>query len=72
MVVLWGSCLGEVCSVTEILVTLREIKTMDKGLFIGLIVSAGVFIVFLMKDEKKWKDFYKCEIRAFKKLLGVN
>jgi len=26
---------------------------MDKGLFIGLIVSAGVFIVFLMKDEKK-------------------
>jgi len=45
---------------------------MDKGLFIGLIVSAGVFIVFLMKDEKKWKDFYKCEIRAFKKLLGVN
>jgi FtsH-binding integral membrane protein len=31
-----------------ILVTLREIKTMDKGLFIGLIVSAGAFIVFLI------------------------
>jgi len=29
-------------------VTLREIKSMDKCLFIGLIVSAGAFIVFLI------------------------
>lgn len=26
---------------------------MDKGLFIGLIVSVGAFILFLMKDEKE-------------------
>ena len=44
---------------------------MDMGLFIGLIVSAGAFIVYLIKDEKKWKEFYKCEIKAFKKFLGV-
>ena len=43
---------------------------MDKGLII-LIISSAAFILLLSKDNKKFKAFYKCEIKAFKKLLGI-
>ncbi len=44
---------------------------MDKGLLIGLIISAGAFILFFIKDNKRLQEFYKCEIKTFKKLLGI-
>ena len=44
---------------------------MDKGLLICLIISSGAFILFLIKDDKRFQEFYKCEIKTFKKLLGI-
>jgi hypothetical protein len=45
---------------------------MDNDLLISLIVLSGVFIyIFLLKYDKRFKKFYECEIKAFKKLLGI-
>ena len=45
---------------------------MDKGLLIGLIISSGAFILFLIKDDKRFQEFYKCEIKTFKGYLVLN
>jgi hypothetical protein len=44
---------------------------MDKGLLIGLIILSGAFILFLIKDDKRFQEFYKFEIKTFKKLLSI-
>ena len=44
---------------------------MDIGLLIALICCLGGGFFILIKDNNSFKKFYKCEIKTFKKLLGI-
>ena len=46
---------------------------MNDGLLIAIICClGGGFLLFIKgKDNKCFKEFYKCEIKTFKKLLGI-
>ncbi len=44
---------------------------MDNSLLISLICVLGGGFFLLIKDNNSFKKFYKCEIKTFKKLLGI-
>ena len=46
---------------------------MNYGLLIALIccLGGGFLLIIKGKDNESFKEFYKCEIKTFKKLLGI-
>tara|TARA_B100000575_G_C23081796_1_gene623296 strand:+ start:1037 stop:1180 length:144 start_codon:yes stop_codon:yes gene_type:complete len=46
---------------------------MNDGLLIALICchGGGFLLIIKGKGNKSFKEFYKCEIKTFKKLIGI-
>ena len=46
---------------------------MNDGFLIALIccIGGGFLLTIKGKNKKSFKEFYKCEIKTFKKLLGI-